>query len=217
MKQLMREIKGYYEKVKEDTFGQDQWTSQGRKISSSMTSFERLKKSLVKGFDYMNQNSIDAGNTRSLLESVLNSSKETEYQIQAIKEKTQYFETKFEMSPAEENSMPQVEEVIMDLLNNKEVLEKRRKELENIHQTTAILKETTDYMADQVHKQKEVLNSIEANVETAQKNAEAAKKEITKANELSKGNNKKLYCFIGIVLVVVVVISCIMLAVFLPK
>ena len=213
----MQEIKNYYGKIKEDTFGQDQWTNQGRKISLSMTNFEKLKESLVKSLEYMKQNSIDDGNTRSQLEDALNSSKATEGQIQAIKEKTKYFDSNFEMSEAEENSMPQIQEVIFDLINNKEVLEKRRKDLESIHQTAAILNDTTRNMAEQLNQHKEMLNTIEANVETTQKNAEAAKKEIAKANELSKGNNKKLYCFIAIVLVVVVTISCIMAAVFWPK
>lgn len=213
----MQDIKAYYEKIKKDSFGQDEWTNQGRKINVSMDSFEKLKNSLVKGLDYMKQNSIDDGNTISQLEDALNRSKATEGQIQAIKEKTKNFDSNFEMSPAEENSMPQVQEVIMDLLNNKDVLAKRRKDLEEIHQTSAILKDTTDNMAKQVAQQKEMLNTIEANVETAHKDAVAAKKEITQANEMSKGNNKKLYCFIIIVLVAVVTISCIMAAVFWPK
>lgn len=213
----MQDIKAYYEKIKKDSFGQDEWTNQGRKINVSMDSFEKLKNSLVKGLDYMKQNSIDDGNTISQLEDALNRSKATEGQIQAIKEKTKNFDSNFEMSPAEENSMPQVQEVIMDLLNNKDVLAKRRKDLEEIHQTAAILKDTTDNMAKQVAQQKEMLNTIEANVETTHKNAVAAKKEITQANEMSKGNNKKLYCFIIIVLVAVVTISCIMAAVFWPK
>ena len=91
----------------------------------------------------------------------------------------------------------------MDLVNNKEVLDKRREELENIHKTAALLKDTTDQMAVNVNKQGAMLDEIETNVITSKENAEKAKKEIVKADELSRGNKKKLLCLLLIILVAI--------------
>ena len=142
----------------------------------------------------------------------------TIHQIKAIKEKTQSFELNIEMNKNNEeeddNEIPQQQEVILDLMNNKEVLEQRRKELEGIHKTAALLKDTTDQMAQNVHKQGEQLEIIENQVQDAKDNAINAKKEITDADEMSKGNSKKLCCFISIILITISVIVAIILSLY---
>ena len=140
-------------------------------------------------------------------------------QIKAIREKAQNFDLNIEMNKnedEEDNELPQQQEIVMDLMNNKEVLEQRRKELEGIHKTAAILKDTTDQMAQDVHKQGQVLEEIEANVLTTKDNAEKAKKEITDANEMSKSNSKRMSCFIFIIVVAIGVIVAIVLSIVLP-
>ena len=120
------------------------------------------------------------------------------------------------MDRAEENNndLPQQQEVVMDLMNNKEVLEQRRKELEGIHKTAAMLKDTTDQMAKDVHQQGIMLDDIENQVQNAHDNAVKAKKEISDANDLSKGNSKKLCCLIAIVMITVGVIVAIILSLY---
>ena len=103
----------------------------------------------------------------------------------------------------------------MDLMNNREVLENRRKELEDIHKTAAILKDTTDQMAQDLNKQGAQLEEIEANVITSKENAEKAHKEIVKADEMSRSNRKKLLCLLFIVFVVIGAITAILLSLFL--
>lgn len=217
LKKSMGEIKSHYEKVKKETFGQEEWTSQGRKITLSIQNFEKIKNTLIKGLDYMKKNDIDEENTTSQIEQILKTAQATDSQIQVIHDKTNYFDSNFESNSGGENEVIQAQEVMLDLVNNKEVLEQRRKELEGIHQTAAILKDTTVRMAQQLNQDKEILNTIEASVDETKQNAENTKKEIIKADELSKGNRKKMCCLISIVLVAVVTISCIMAAVFWPK
>ena len=110
--------------------------------------------------------------------------------------------------------MPKQQEVVMDLMNNKEVLEQRRKELEGIHKTSAILKDTTDQMSKDVHQQGIMLEDIENQVNNAHDNAVKAKKEITDANEMSKGNSKRMCCFIFIILITIGVIVAIILSLY---
>ncbi len=149
-----------------------------------------------------------------MIEALLNDSNEVkENQLAAIKENTKNYSTNFEMSEQEDyGGIPQGQEVVMDLVNNKEVLDKRREELENIHKTAALLKDTTDQMAVNVNKQGAMLDEIETNVITSKENAEKAKKEIVKADELSRGNKKKLLCLLLIILVAIGGISAIVLS-----
>ena len=101
---------------------------------------------------------------------------------------------------------------VLEIMNNQEALQNRRKEIEQIHQTAALLKETTDKMATDVNKQGAMLEEIEANVINAKENAGKAKQEITKADEISRGNRKRLICLIVIILVAIGGITAIILA-----
>ena len=70
-------------------------------------------------------------------------------------------------------------------------------------------------MAKQLNEQGAIFDDIEAKVETTKENAEKAKDEIKQADEMSRGNRKKLFCFIAIIVIAVAVISSILLALFL--
>ena len=59
-----------------------------------------------------------------------------------------------------------------------------------------------------------MLDDIENQVQNAHDNAVKAKKEISDANDLSKGNSKKLCCLIAIVMITVGVIVAIILSLY---
>ena len=122
--------------------------------------------------------------------------------------------TPMEMNESEENNLESNNQIMtMDLMNNKEVLEQRRKELEDIHKTAAALKDTTDQMALDVEKQGAQLDEIEANVIKSNENAEKAKEEIVKADEISRGNRKKMCCLILIIFLAIGDITAILLSI----
>jgi t-SNARE complex subunit (syntaxin) len=102
--------------------------------------------------------------------------------------------------------------LVQDLQTNKEILEERRKQLEAIHQTSAKIKDISDSMAKQLNEQGAILDDVEQNVETAKDNAVKAKEEITKADDMSRGNRKKMLCLILIIILAVGVISAILLS-----
>ena len=102
--------------------------------------------------------------------------------------------------------------LVQDLQTNKEILEERRKQLEAIHQTSAKIKDISDSMAKQLNEQGAILDDVEQNVETAKDNAVKAKEEIAKADEMSRGNRKKMLCLILIIILAVGVISAILLS-----
>ena len=102
--------------------------------------------------------------------------------------------------------------LIQDLYKNKEILEKRREDLEAVYRTSAQIKDLTDIMAKQLNEQGEILDNVEENVITAEDNAKKANIEITEAEELSRGNRKMMSCLIVIVLISIAGITAILLS-----
>lgn len=218
LKKVMQEIDTYFDKIVKDTnYDQNQWAKECAKVLKSFSKFEKLKEGLPKGINVLKENNLSDETNIEKLESILAKAKMTSGKIQAIKDKTSEYDVNYEMDAQEDNDDQQIQEVIMDLINNKEVLKKRREDLEKIHQTAAKLKDTTDIMAQVVNKHGEMLNEVEVNVDETKKNASIAKNEIIKANEMSKGNSKKMCCLITIIIISVVTISLILAAVFWPK
>ncbi len=97
----------------------------------------------------------------------------------------------------------------MNLMQNKEIIEQRGKELKNIYKISSIINDTTKQMAQKLNEQGEILINVEQHIDKAAENVEDAHKEIVKADELSKGNNKKMIIIIIIVVVVVAVVLAI--------
>ena len=219
LKKVINAINTDYEKVKNESFVESDWQNQGKKIRNDINTFHKLKNEINIKVNYVRSNSLNGNDEKSTLDQIDNllekARNTTEPQIEAINEKTKYFNSPdIEMAPSQpqSNEQPQ-QEIVMDLMNNKEVLEQRRKELESIHKTAAMLKDTTDQMAADVNKQGAMLDDIETHVVTANENARKAKQEIVKADETSRGNRKKMICLIVIILLALAGIGAILGAV----
>jgi t-SNARE complex subunit (syntaxin) len=218
MKKISNEIKNSYDKIVKEDYTDKNWERDGRTVTNTINTYKKLYDDLSNKVNYVKENSLVKNEgTVSKVEEALESAKKTTLQyIQAINEKTRYYNNDFEMnSPSVEEPAPAQQEVVMDLMNNREVLEKRRKELESIHKTAAILKDTTDQMAQDLNKQGAQLEEIETNVITSKENAEKAHKEIVKADELSRGNRKRMLCLIFAVFIAIGGITAILLSLFL--
>ena len=137
--------------------------------------------------------------------------------VEQMEEKIRTFdkpdvELKEKQDEEEEEEKGQQQEMVMDLMNNKEMLKQRREVLQDIHQTAALIKETTDQMKTQLNEQGEMLENIVAHVVKTEDNVDKAGKEINKANEYSKGNTKRCCCIISIVILAVIVAVAIVLS-----
>jgi t-SNARE complex subunit (syntaxin) len=205
LKKLTPDIRKYYDEIKEENFDQTQWNKKGAKISLDIQSFESLFNKLTNNVDHIKNNALERNfeDTLEQIEPALVSSRELMEKINAIKEKTRHFSSTFERNSTQENNFPQVEGQVLDIMNEKDILEKRRKELETIHQTSAMLKDTTDKMAQDVHQQGAILNQVEIKTEEAENNAKKGHQEIQKADEISRGNRKRLFCLLAIVFIAV--------------
>lgn len=196
-----------------DEYKENDWKKDGRKINLNIKNLDKVKNELKNKL--VDEKLINKGDSN--LDKIEEYLQEVEERIvplaYKINEKTKYFNLEDEsQTQVASQNQPQGEMLIQDLANNKEVLEERRKQLESIHQTSAKIKDMTDTMAKKLDEQGAILDDIEANVNVAEDNANKAKEEITKADEISKGNRKKFICIILIVFVAIGGISAIILS-----
>lgn len=139
--------------------------------------------------------------------------------VQRLKEKIQYFiplvERSDEDNREEENQQQKLE--IQYLSNNEEILKQRGKQLNEIHQISSQINEMTNEMSKKVVDQGIILDKIEDNVIQTEKNATEAKKEIIKADEMSRSNRKRMMCYIIIIVVAILAIGSILLSLLLKR
>lgn len=218
LKKFAKQVEADYNKLIDETFDENQWRKEGQKIQSNIKKFEKTLKELTNNVQNSKDNGTASQNTISKIDEELKKINQKEVgMIKAIREKIENyasFDENDNNNNQEENDdqEEQKQELVLDLMNNKEILEQRRKELQDIHKTSAMIKDTTEQMKQDLYKQGEILTNVEDNVFKTDENVEDAGKEILKANEYSKGNTKKLCCLIFIVIVVVFVAVAIVLS-----
>jgi methyl-accepting chemotaxis protein len=191
-------------KVINDNFLENEWNKEGKKITVNMNNFQKLKKELSKKIDYVKSSNIDNNDIHSYVEKIEseleNAKTNIEPMILKIKNKISTYANNFEIAANQEQKEEKGEELIMDLMNNKDVLEERRKNLQDIHQTAAQMKEITDKMALDVNQQGAILDDIEGKVIDSEDKANKARQEIEEANKISKSNKK---CVIFYILIII--------------
>ena len=216
LKKEANSLESDHKRISNIAYNENNWNQEKDKITSKIKSFNKKYEELKRKVEYIKNNSLDSSYQKNLnvYEELLNGKIKTKTlpAINEIKYKVSEYSYTEMMPTQEEEKNTQQQEMIMDLMNDKEILEKRRKELEEINQTAAILKDTTEIMVQEVQKQGEQLDVIEANVITSKENAIKAKEEITMADKMSRGNNKNIYCLIFIIFVAIGGISAIILS-----
>ena len=97
-----------------------------------------------------------------------------------------------------------------EVFNLKQVIDNKDSIIAEYEST---LQDTTEKMKTDLANQGEMLDNIEEKINVVSDNVQEAGKEINKANEYSKGNNKRLSCIVGIVVIAVGVVLAIVLSV----
>ena len=119
-----------------------------------------------------------------------------------------------EIKSQEENKNEEMQKqdiLVQDLQNNQEVIKQRGKELQEIHQISNEIKDISDSMVNKINEQGAILDDIGGNVTEAEDNAKKSKQEITKADEMSRGNRKRMICYIIIIAAAILAITGIIL------
>ena len=216
LKKISDTIKKDHSRLIKEDFGEQEWRKEGKRIDMNIKKFEKMLKEVKRNLENAKDNGSANEESISTVEEGLEKIKDTtETQVEQMKDKIGNFDVNFEMENKDEENGNEEDEqqqgqITMNLMNNAEMLSQRKKELQEIHKTSALIKDTTDIMAQKLNEQGEMLDNVEAHVIKAEDNVEKAGKEINKANELSKSNNKRLCCImilitaaIGVVLAVV--------------
>ena len=216
LKKISDTIKKDHARLIKEDFGEQEWRKEGKRIDMNIKKFEKMLKEVKRNLENAKDNGSANEESIATVEEGLEKIKDTaETQVEQMKEKIGNFDVNFEMENKDEENGNEEDEqqqgqITMNLMNNAEMLNQRKKELQEIHKTSALIKDTTDIMAQKLNEQADLLDNVEAHVNKAEDNVEKANKEINKANELSKSNNKRLCCImilitvsIGVVLAVV--------------
>ena len=220
LKKASEQVKKDYNKLIKEDFGDQEWKKDGNKINNNLRKYEKMLKDVTRNLEQAKDSgSASEENITTVDEGLDKIRDQYEPMVRAMKEKINQFNIDMEMDekdgPGEneqDDGQQEQEQVEVNLMNNQEYLGQRRKELQEIHKTAALIKDTTDKMAQDVHQQGEMLNDIEEKVVKTEDNVEKAGKEINRANELSKGNTKRLCCIIWIVIIAIGVVLAVVLS-----
>ena len=183
-----------------------------QKERKTLFDFEKKFTQLKQSFNIAKENSIinDSANLTEIEEFLQNAEEEIMPLVKFLRTNFEDEEPKNEAKNEEQNKQ---EIVIQDLQNNQEILDQRTNQLQEIHGVSSQIKDMTDTMVNKVNEQGAILDTIEGNVVQSEDNAKKAKQEIKKADEMSKGNNKRMYCFIAIIAIAILAITAIILSV----
>ena len=220
LKKASEQVKKDYNKLIKEDFGDQEWKKDGNKINNNLRKYEKMLKDVTRNLDQAKDSGTASEENITTVDEGLDKIRDQyEPMVRAMKEKINQFNIDMEMDekdgPGEndqDDGQQEQEQVEVNLMNNQEYLGQRRKELQEIHKTAALIKDTTDKMAQDVHQQGEMLNDIEEKVVKTEDNVEKAGKEINRANELSKGNTKRLCCIIWIIIISIGVVLAVVLS-----
>ena len=220
LKKASEQVKKDYNRLIKEDFGDQEWRKEGKKINTNLRKYEKMLKDVTRNLETAKDNGGASEDNISTVDEGLDKIRDQfEPMVRAMKEKINQFNVDLEMEEKEgqaqdepEDGQQEQEQIEVDLMNNQEYLGQRKKELQEIHKTSALIKDTTDKMAQDVHQQGEMLNDIEEKVIKTEDNVEKAGKEINRANELSKGNTKRLCCITMIVVIGIAVVLAIVLS-----
>ena len=195
---ILKEINGNEEKL--------------QKERKTVQDFEKRYKALKEKLRSVKENTNEDSDDLDKIESILKEAEEQILpQLNMIKGKILEMNNTPEENKNEEIQKQDV--IVQDLQNNQEVLKQRGKELQDIHQISNEIKDISDSMVNKINEQGAILDDIEGNVVEAENNAKKGKQEITKADEMSRGNRKRMICFIVIISLSILAITGIILSI----
>lgn len=220
LKKASEQVKKDYNRLIKEDFGEQEWRREGKKINNNIRKYEKMLKDVTRNLEKARDSEAASEDNITTVDEGLDKIRDQyEPMVRAMKEKINQFSIDLEMDEREgqgeneqDDGQQEQEQIEVNLMNNQEYLGQRKKELQEIHKTAALIKDTTDKMAQDVHQQGEMLNDIEEKVVKTEDNVEKAGKEINRANELSKGNTKRLCCIIWIVIIAIGVVLAVVLS-----
>lgn len=97
--------------------------------------------------------------------------------------------------------------IVLKVTHNEEDLANRRKELEQIKQTSSQIASLAQHMKQDVHQQGDQLNHVENHIIEAMDNVDKAEQEIKEADKISRTSNKKTIWAIIIIIAIGIILG----------
>ena len=197
-----------------DDYDETKWKNEGRTINSDLTNFHNTRKYIEEKIEEEKRIKGTDENLQMIEEYLESVNNEIVPLADEIYQKTKYYTLPQEESYNEDNNanVPQGNVLVQDLANNQEVLQERKKQLEQIVETSAKIKDISDAMVKQLNDPPPHHKHPKAKVIESEENAKKANEEIKKADELSRTNKKKFYCLVAIIVLAIIIITAILLA-----
>lgn len=220
-KRAAKEATSCYQKMTSSNYSKEQLKQNYSKIQNTIKQYEKNLELLLKKME----NSNDSQSLNTINTNLEKTREETDNIIETMKESLEQVKTDMnvEMEDQEgknydeynnnDGEKQELKQEEANLFEAKEYLDKRGEEIQGIHKIAAVVKDTTEKMKTDLANQGEMLDNIEEKINVVSDNVQEAGKEINKANEYSKGNNKRLSCIVGIVVIAVGVVLAIVLSV----
>ena len=212
LKKLSKVIQNYYTTVMNDDYDETNWKNEGRTINLDINNFHNTRKYIEEKIEEEKRIKGTDENLQMIEEYLESVNNEILPLANEIYQKTKYYTLPQEDSYNEDNNdnIPQGNLLVQDLANNQEVLQERKKQLEQIVKTSAKIKDISDAMVKQLNDQGVILDDAENKVIESEENAKKAREEINKADQLSRSNKKKFYCFVAIIVLAIITITAIL-------
>ena len=197
-----------------DDYDETNWKNEGRTINLDINNFHSTRKYIEEKIEEEKRIKGTDENLQMIEEYLESVNNEILPLANEIYQKTKYYTLPQEDSYNEDNNdnIPQGNLLVQDLANNQEVLQERKKQLEQIVETSAKIKDISDAMVKQLNDQGVILDDAENKVIESEENAKKAREEINKADQLSRSNKKKFYCFVAIIVLAIITITAILLS-----
>ena len=186
LKKASEQVKKDYNRLIKEDFGEQEWRKEGKKINNNIRKYEKMLKDVTRNLEKARDSEAASEDNITTVDEGLDKIRDQyEPMVRAMKEKINQFSIDLEMDEREgqgeneqDDGQQEQEQIEVNLMNNQEYLGQRKKELQEIHKTAALIKDTTDKMAQDVHQQGEMLNDIEEKVVKTEDNVEKAGKEM---------------------------------------
>ena len=215
-----RKISEIQEKYLELKKGMDKLTEmnnqQDNKLISELEAYKRLKQLLKTNFDFLDEaidefnNNLDDDNqnyystkTRKEIKELLSKidmnklrAQKEEYKklIEKIDKRMNRYITYEEQQKAEKENEKAQGLKILELSNNKEMLEKRTNDLLEIKNISSQVAEMSTNIGIEINNQGKMIDTIENNVDETEENTKKAYKEALETEIIMNKSKKKLYC-----------------------
>ena len=198
LKKISNTITKFYSEITKADIDKNYFRNKGKDIDINIKKFKKILNELKNNLELAKTepNSNEEEVILTIDKGLLKIQEKINPMITVIEEKINSFSQYYEEDKEYNEERELIDEfVITDLFQNKEYLEKRKKELREIEKTSELIKDLTDRMYEEIDKNAKENEPINSPSNFSVVDKKKINEEIKEKNEITKKTDKKL-CFI---------------------